>query len=85
MAREVLLNTPAVSAIIQTGRTADLAAALDAGRGQGMLPLTESLAGLVREGTVHVAEAYRKAIDRAALLAQLRRDGFDTSFAERLA
>jgi twitching motility protein PilT len=85
VAREVLLNTPAVSAIIQSGRTADLAAALDAGRGHGMLPLTESLAGLVREGTVHVAEAYRKALDRTALLAQLRRDGFDTSFAERLA
>jgi hypothetical protein len=50
-----------------------------------MVPLTDSLAAHVREGTVHAAEAYRKAIDRAALLAHLKREGVDTSFAERLA
>jgi hypothetical protein len=33
---------------------------------------------------VHAAEAYRKAIDRAALLAHLKREGVDTSFAEGL-
>ena len=50
-----------------------------------MMPLTDSLATLVREGTVHAAEAYRKAPDRAALIAALTREGVDTSFAERLA
>ena len=39
----------------------------------------------VRDGTVQVAEAYRKALDRAALVALLKREGVDTSFAERLA
>jgi hypothetical protein len=34
---------------------------------------------------VHPGEAYRKALDRAALVAALKRDGVDTSFAERLA
>ena len=52
-----------------------LPVALDSGRRHGMMPLTDSLAAHVREGTVHVAEAYRKALDRAALVAALKRDG----------
>jgi twitching motility protein PilT len=84
-AREVLLNTPAVATLVLEGKTFQLPVALDSGRRHGMVPLTDSLATLVREGTVHAAEAYRKAIDRAALLAHLKREGVDTSFAERLA
>ena len=84
-AREILLNTPAVSSLILEGKTFQLPVALDSGRRHGMMPLADSLAALVREGIVHAAEAYRKAPDREALLAALRRDGVDTSFAERLA
>jgi len=84
-AREVLLNTPAVSTLVLEGKMFQLPVALDSGRRHGMLPLTDSLAAHVREGTVHVAEAYRKALDRAALVALLKREGIDTSFAERLA
>lgn len=84
-AREVLLNTPAVASLILEGRTFQLPVALEAGRRHGMVPLNDSLAALVRDGTVHVAEAYRKALDRDALLVQLKRDGIDISFAERLA
>ncbi|HSC26957.1 MAG TPA: ATPase, T2SS/T4P/T4SS family, partial [Vicinamibacterales bacterium] len=84
-AREVLLNTPAVSALIVEGRMAEMLAALDSGRAQGMVPLADSLASLVRDGAVHVTEAYRKASDRAALRALLQRDHIDTSFAEKLA
>ena len=84
-AREVLLNTPAVASLILEGKTFQLPVALASGRRHGMMPLADSMAALVREGTVHAAEAYRKAPDREALLAALRRDGVDTSFAERLA
>jgi twitching motility protein PilT len=84
-AREVLLNTPAVSTLVLEGKMFQLPVALDSGRRHGMVPLTDSLAAHVREGTVNVAEAYRKALDRAALLAVLKREGIDTSFAERLA
>jgi twitching motility protein PilT len=84
-AREILLNTPAVAALILEGKTFQLPVALDSGRRHGMMPLVDALASLVREGTVHASEAYRKATDRDALLAALRRDGVDTSFAERLA
>ena len=84
-AREILLNTPAVASLIADGKTFQLPVALDSGRRHGMMPLADSLAALVRDGTVHAAEAYRKAWDRDALLSALRRDGVDTSFAERLA
>jgi hypothetical protein len=50
-----------------------------------MMPLNDALAALVRAGTVDPGEAYRKAVDRDALLVQLKRDGVDTSFLERLA
>jgi len=83
-AREILLNTPAVSTLVLEGKMFQLPVALEGGRRLGMLPLTESLAAFVRDGTVHPDEAYRKALDRAALVAALKRDGFDTSFAERL-
>ena len=84
-ARELLVNTPAVATLILEGKNVEIPSALDGGRHQGMMPLTDSLAMLVREGTVHAAEAYRKAPDRAALIAALTREGVDTSFAERLA
>ena len=84
-AREILLNTPVVAGLVLEGKTGQLPVALDSGRRHGMVPLADSFAALVREGTVHAAEAYRKTPDRTALLAALRADGVDTSFAERLA
>ena len=84
-ARELLFNTPAVATLILEGKNIEIPSALEGGRRHGMMPLTDSLATLVREGTVHAAEAYRKAPDRASLIAALTREGVDTSFAERLA
>ena len=84
-AREVLLNTRAVAALIAEGRTSELAHAIESGRKLGMAPLNDALVGFVRSGAVDPAEAYRKAYDRDGLLAQLRREGVDTSFVERLA
>jgi twitching motility protein PilT len=84
-ARELLLNSPAVAAAIREGRSSDVGAALEAGQRHGMVSMNDSLAALVRGGTVHGAEAYRRAPDRGALLACLAREGVDTAFAERLA
>ena len=83
-AREVLLNSAGIASLILEGKAAQLSAALS-GRRHGMMPLTDSLATLVRDGVVHLGEAYRKAADRDALLAALKREGVDTSFTERLA
>jgi twitching motility protein PilT len=84
-AREVLLNTPPVAALIEEGKVVQLPLAMESGRRHGMIPLNDALAGLVREGTVHVTEAYLKAFDKEGLLTALKREGVDTSFAERLA
>jgi twitching motility protein PilT len=82
-AREVLLNTPGVSALIREGRMADLHATVDSG--DVHVTLDATLASLVRDGAVHVAEGYRKASDRAAFVRLLQREGIDTAFAEKLA
>jgi twitching motility protein PilT len=83
-ARELLLNSPAASASIQQGEPSGFAAALEKASRPGVLRLNDSLAALVKDGTVHGAEAYRLAPDRPGLVSTLARDGIDTSFVERL-
>jgi twitching motility protein PilT len=84
-AREVLLNTPAVASVIAEGKTSQLPLAMESGRKHGMVPLNDALVGIVQSGAVDAREAYRRAADRAGFLALLKRQGVDTSFAERLA
>jgi twitching motility protein PilT len=84
-AREVLLNTPAVSSAIAEGKTSQLPLAIEGGRKYGMVPLNDALVGFVQGGVVEAREAYRRANDRAGFLALLKRQGIDTSFVERLA
>jgi twitching motility protein PilT len=84
-ARELLLNSRAVAALIAEGKTFQLSHAMDSGRKQGMAPLNDALVASVRAAAIDPAEAYRKTYDREGLLAQLRREGVDTSFVERLA
>ena len=84
-AREVLLNTPAVASVLAEGKTSQLPMALEGGRRHGMVPMNDSLVGLVQNGTVDSREAYRHSTDRQGFLALLKRQGLDTSFVERLA
>lgn len=84
-AREVLLNTPAVSSVIAEGKTSQLAMAIEGGRRYGMMPINDELVGLVQGGIVDAREAYRRSTDRPGFLAALKRNGVDTSFVERLA
>jgi twitching motility protein PilT len=84
-ARELLLSSRAVAALIAEGKTFQLPHAMDSGRKQGMAPLNDALVALVRAAAIDPAEAYRKTNDREGLVAQLRREGVDTSFVERLA
>jgi twitching motility protein PilT len=83
-AREVLLNTPAVSSVIAEGKTSQLPMAIEGGRRYGMMPLNDALVGLVQSGAVEAHEAYRRSTDRPGFLAALDRQGIDTSFVERL-
>jgi hypothetical protein len=50
-----------------------------------MVPLNDALVAFVQSGVVDAREAYRQAADREGFLNQLRREGVDTSFVERLA
>lgn len=84
-AREVLLNTPAVAAVIAEGKTSQLPMAIEGGRRLGMVPLDDALVSYVQGGIVDVREAYRYVTDRPAFLALLKRQGIDTSTFERLA
>ena len=84
-AREVLLNTSAVASVIAEGKTSQLPLAMESGRKHGMVPLNDALVGIVQSGAVEAREAYRRAADRPGFLALLKRQGVDTSFAERLA
>jgi len=84
-AREVLLNTPAVSSVIAEGKTSQLPMAIEGGRRYGMMPLNDALVGLVQNGAVEARDAYRQSTDRPGFLAALNRQGIDTSFVERLA
>jgi len=84
-AREVLLNTPAVSSVIAEGKTSQLPMAIEGGRRYGMMPLNAALVGLVQSGAVEARHAYRQSPDRQGFLAALNRQGIDISFVERLA
>ena len=84
-ARELLLATAGVASVLAEGQLADLPLAIERGRKHGLRSLTDSLLQFVRAGTIDVREAYRKADDREALLAALKRDNIDTSLFERLA
>ena len=84
-AREVLLNTAAVSSVIAEGKTSQLSMAIEGGRRYGMMPINDGLVGLVQSGVVDAREAYRRSNDRPGFLAALKRHSIDTSFVERLA
>jgi twitching motility protein PilT len=84
-AREILLNTPPVAALLAEGQLSQLPLAIENGRKQGMAPLNDALLGFVQGGAVDVREAYRRSADRAGFLALLHRQGLDVSALERLA
>lgn len=84
-AREVLLNTSSVANLIAEGKTSQLPLALDGGRKYGMVPLNDALVSFVQSGVIDPREAYRQAAERQGFLNQLKREGVDTSFVERLA
>jgi twitching motility protein PilT len=84
-AREVLLNTGAVANLIAEGKTSQLPMAIDSGRKHGMVALNDAFVAFVQAGIVDSREAYRQAADQQGFLRQLKRQGIDTSFVERLA
>ena len=75
-ALEVLLVSSAVSNLIREGKTFQIPSIMQTSKGAGMTTLNDALLGLVREGTVEVEEAYRKAVAKGEFSALLERNGF---------
>lgn len=61
---EILIASPAVSAIIREGATQKLQDVIVAGKGQGMQFMDDAIYALLQHGTVLAHEAFMKAIDK---------------------
>ena len=72
-ALEILIVNAAVSNLIREGKTHQIVSSMQTGKAIGNRLLNESLAELVRVGTVEVDEALSKAVDKADLARRLGR------------
>ena len=61
---EILIASPAVSAIIREGATQKLQDVIVAGKGQGMQFMDDAIQALLQSGAVSPHEAFMKAIDK---------------------
>jgi twitching motility protein PilT len=61
---EILIASPAVSAIIREGATQKLQDVIVAGKGQGMQFMDDAIQGLLEKGVVSPHEGFMKAIDK---------------------
>lgn len=61
---EILVESPAVSAIIREGATQKLQDVIVAGKGQGMQFMDDAIQALLQRGLVSPHEAFMKAIDK---------------------
>jgi twitching motility protein PilT len=71
VAAEVLVATPAVRNLIREGKTHQLYSVMQTGAGHGMQTLEQSLAALVKAGTIAFEKAAEVANDREELQKQL--------------
>jgi twitching motility protein PilT len=62
---EILIASPAVSAIIREGATQKLQDVIVAGKGQGMQFMDDAIQALLKTGAVSPHEAFMKAIDKS--------------------
>jgi twitching motility protein PilT len=74
LAMEVLVGTPAVSALVREKKTFQLASVIQTGRKEGMQTMDEALFQLVREGAVAAADAAPH-LSNPELAAQFERPG----------
>ncbi|MFT5286420.1 MAG: twitching motility protein PilT [Planctomycetota bacterium] len=81
-ALELLICTKGVSALIREGKTHQIPSAMQTGGKHGMKLLNDALLELVQSGDVAAGEAYRKSVDRDALLSQYTSAGIKFDPAE---
>jgi len=74
-ALEILIGTPAVSALVREGKTHQLTSQMQMGAKTGMKLLNDSLVELVQKGLVDPTEAYMKSVSKDELVAKLSHIG----------
>ncbi|MEE2904425.1 MAG: type IV pilus twitching motility protein PilT [Myxococcota bacterium] len=72
---EILVVNSAVANLIREGKTFQITSMMQSGKGVGMQTNLEAMMQLVRGSQVSPTEAYRRAIDQAALKQALEREG----------
>ena len=77
-AREIMVTTPAISNLIREGKTHMIYGAIDTGAKCGMISMDQSLAQLVRAGSIELEEAVRRCANVKTLEMLLGR-AIDTS------
>jgi twitching motility protein PilT len=70
-ALEVMISTPPIQNLIREAKIFQIPSVMQTSRKQGMCLMNDSLADLVRKGTIGKEEAMAKAVDKAALAAML--------------
>jgi len=73
MALEVLVTTPAVSALIRDGKTFMLPGVMQTGKKQGMKLMDDSLMELVEQKLITPQEAYERAENKKVFLPLLKK------------
>ncbi|MBC8068168.1 MAG: type IV pilus twitching motility protein PilT [Deltaproteobacteria bacterium] len=79
-AHEVLLATPAVSALIRDGKTFQLANVMQTSRQLGMVTMNDSLFALVQNKKIEPREAWTKSVEKPGIATMLKNAGYPTSF-----
>lgn len=75
-AREILLVTKAVSALIREGKTVQIPNIIQTSRRLGMETLNDALLTLVRNGTVDAEEAYVRSVEKREMASKLKAMGY---------
>lgn len=82
-AMEIMVASPSISNLIREGKTFQIPSIMQSGRKLGMCLMNDSFLDLVKKNLVKPEDAYAKAVDKAGLLAQFKRNGVDTSWAPK--
>ena len=82
-ALEIMIASPSISNLIREGKTFQIPSIMQSGKRFGMCMMNDSFVDLVKKQVVKPEDAYAKAVDKAGLLAQFKRNGVDTSWAPK--
>lgn len=82
-AMEIMIASASISNLIREGKTFQIPSIMQSGKRYGMCMMNDSFLDLVKKQLVKPEDAYAKAVDKAGLLAQFKRNNVDTSWAPK--